>query len=63
MVLASEMLQKSNKGTWHGPCFGIVSVSGLPESENYKKPRYTSITGMYYLLFDMVIFTNPYLAR
>ena len=39
---------KSNKGTWHSPCFPIVSGFGQPKSKNYEKPYCITIGLLYY---------------
>jgi hypothetical protein len=46
---------KSNKDTWHGPCFPIVSGFGQPKSKNYEK------TLLYYNRAVVLLFHEKYL--
>jgi hypothetical protein len=46
---------KSNKDTWHSPCFPIVSGFGQPKSKNYEK------TLLYYNRAVVLLFHEKYL--
>jgi hypothetical protein len=48
---------KSNKGTWHSPCFAIVSEFGQPKSKNYEKTLLYYNRAVVLLLFHQ-IFVN-----
>jgi len=45
---------ESNKGTWHSPCFPIVSGFGQPKRENYEK------TLLYYNRAVVLLFHEKY---